>query len=262
MSCLVICSIIMKLNIITVWHNEELNLSKFFESLYHFNDLMNTRVVYCDQWSTDKSLEIATLYHAEIYQHGKKWYCERSRKWCVDNLFQDWEWILVLDCDEEITKDLAKEIYDIITTTTIGIIKIPKNTMAFWMPVGIEYAIRLFKKWVIEVTDTIHEYIKIVNEPYIVLKNNLENNDIKESKWNEMFNWIEKANKYSEKDYIKYTHHNYWKLFLFLLLKPLESFLYYYIRHFILKYGMKWFIYSYLHAFYQFITIAKAIIYK
>lgn len=254
------------LNIITVWHNEEKNLNKYFNSLNHFKDLIKIKIIYCDQWSTDKSLEIATLYHAQIYQHGKKWYCERSRKWCVDNLFQNWEWILVLDCDEEITKDLAKEIYHTIAHTSIGIIKIPKNTIAFWMPVGIEHAIRLFRKWVIEVTDTIHEYIKITDEPYIILKNNLENNDLKEELWKEVFNRIQKINTYTQihflKEISKKGAQSNLALCYHMLKDMIMRFLYFYIRIRLIKYWLKWFLYCLLQSYYPVVLYFKVLLWN
>lgn len=250
----------MQLNILTVWHNESSNLPKYFKSLRNFSDLCDTRIIYCDQGSLDNSLEIAKKYNAEIYEHGKKWYCEWSRKRCVDNLFKDWDWILVLDCDEEITLALAKEIVNTIENQDIWVIKIPKDTIAFGMPVGIEYAIRLFKKWSIEVTDTIHEYIKITNEPYIVLNNNLENSDLKEKSWKEIFNWIDKANKYTETDYWKYKNMTKYRLVFNLFFKPIESFLYFYIIKWLVRYWIKWLIYAIMQSIYQFIKYSKSIL--
>ena len=113
-----------QLNIVTVGHNEEKNLPKFFSSLGYFDELCKLRIIYCDQWSSDQSLTIAKEYAHETYQHWKKGYCEWSRKRVVDNLLSDGEWLLVLDCDEEITDLLAKEIVATISANNYNIIKI------------------------------------------------------------------------------------------------------------------------------------------
>gem|GEM_PF-4937420 len=77
--------------------------------------------------------------------------------------------------------ELAKEISSIINKNAYGVVKIMNQIVAFGMPVGIDFAIRLFRKGSVNVTDTIHEYIKLTNENFFTLKNKLHNKDLKES---------------------------------------------------------------------------------
>lgn len=252
----------MKLTVVTVGHNEATNLPKYFNCLKNFDSLCEIKSIYCDQGSTDDSLIVAKKNGAEVYEHGKKWYCEWSRKRCVDNLIEDGEWVLILDCDEEVSYLLAKEICDTISNSNYDIGRLKKNTIAFGMPVGTEYAIRLFKKGAVIVTDTIHEYIKLTHEKYVVLDTILKNDDRKESNGKEVFNWLEKANKYSELDHFKYENFSYFRLYIYLFLKPIESFIYYYFRQKLIGYGHKGFVYSLFHLLYQTMVFAKAILYK
>ena len=68
-----------KLNIIIVWHNEEENLPKLFESLKNFDGKVDYGVIYCDQESTDNSVKIAKQYWVIVHEHPKYWICETSR---------------------------------------------------------------------------------------------------------------------------------------------------------------------------------------
>ena len=57
------------------------------------------RIIYIDQSSTDNSIEIARKYWCNIYIHPNQWYADPDKKWAIDELCNDDEWILIQDAD-------------------------------------------------------------------------------------------------------------------------------------------------------------------
>jgi len=121
-----------KLNIITVWYNEEINLPKLFKSLEYIKSKIEIRHIYVDQSSIDNSTNIAKENWCEIYVHENKWYADPDKKWIVENLLNNEDWCLILDCDEEITKELSDEIIININNNKFDIFNIYIESIIFW----------------------------------------------------------------------------------------------------------------------------------
>jgi len=90
---------------IVLTFNEEQNIRSCLNSL---RDLA-ADIYIVDSYSTDKTLEIAKQYTDKIYQHPFKNQAEQFN-WALDNLPVKTEWIMRLDADERVTKELASEI--------------------------------------------------------------------------------------------------------------------------------------------------------
>ena len=79
------------LAVIILTLNEETNLAGALDSAVAWAD----QVFVVDSFSTDKTLEIAKKYKADIYQN--RWVdWATQRNWALDNLPIDNEWILFL----------------------------------------------------------------------------------------------------------------------------------------------------------------------
>lgn len=85
--------------------NEEINLPDCLESIKGFAK----RVVVVDSGSTDKTVEIAKYYGADVYEHKFENYA-RQFNWGIDNINISTKWTFRLDADERLTPELCKEL--------------------------------------------------------------------------------------------------------------------------------------------------------
>jgi glycosyltransferase involved in cell wall biosynthesis len=95
----------LSLTLVILTKDEELNLEKCLKSV----GSLPTQIVIVDSGSTDKTLEIAKKYKAEIYTHPFTTQADQFN-WAVDTLKITGEWILRLDADEELLPELLHEI--------------------------------------------------------------------------------------------------------------------------------------------------------
>ena len=85
------------------------------------------KVFVIESGSTDNTAEVATSHGADVIQHEWEGYA-RQRNWALKNLPWESDWILVLDADEAIEKDLQREIISIATKPTKEI-----SESGFWI---------------------------------------------------------------------------------------------------------------------------------
>lgn len=85
--------------------NEETNLPDCLKSIQGFAK----RIVIIDSGSTDKTVEIAKKYGAEVYVHEFENYA-RQFNWGIDNTNISTKWTFRLDADERLTPSLCKEL--------------------------------------------------------------------------------------------------------------------------------------------------------
>ena len=89
--------------------NEEKNIVDCLKSMKGFAK----RCVVIDCGSTDRTVELAKKYGADVYFHEFEYYA-RQFNWGIDNCDIDTEWIIRLDADERFPAALNKEIERII----------------------------------------------------------------------------------------------------------------------------------------------------
>lgn len=85
--------------------NEEANIAKCLESVRWAQEIF---VV--DSNSTDRTAEIARNYGAKVIPFSWNGTGPKKYNWALENLPWQHEWVLVVDADEEVTQELAKEI--------------------------------------------------------------------------------------------------------------------------------------------------------
>ncbi len=85
--------------------NEEVNLPDCLESIKGFAK----RVVVIDSGSTDRTVDIAKRYKADVYEHKFENYA-RQFNWGIDNANITTKWTFRLDADERLTPSLCKEL--------------------------------------------------------------------------------------------------------------------------------------------------------
>ena len=94
------------LAVIVLTLNEEANLEACLDSVVDWAG----SVLLVDCFSTDRTLQIASRYPSvHVVQHAFEGYSQQ-RNWAADNLPFDTDWVLFLDADERIPRDLQAEI--------------------------------------------------------------------------------------------------------------------------------------------------------
>lgn len=85
--------------------NEEANLPACLESVARANE-----VFVVDSQSSDRSVEIAERYGANVVQFRFNGRWPKKKNWSLENLPFRNSWVLIVDCDERITPELWNEI--------------------------------------------------------------------------------------------------------------------------------------------------------
>lgn len=241
--------------IITIWYNEEKNLPKLYKSLQKIESVLPHQKIYIDQSSDDDSVKLAKYYGCTTHIHPNQWYADPDKKWTVEELCSDDDWILILDADEEITPQLAQEIYTVIQSEH-EVWKILVRSIILWWFWWEAYQPRLFKKRAVEITDEIHNYIHTKSHKIIKLKHPIINDDLK-YKWKEIQVFIEKLNRYSDKEIMELTHLNQYRIIRYMIWKPLQRFFGFWIVHKQFLRWIKWLILCTLMAYYQWLIYIK-----
>lgn len=97
----------MSLSVAIISKNEEQNIKRTLEGIADIAD----EIILIDSFSTDKTLEIAQQYNCKIFQEEWKGFAEQKNS-AFAKCSHDW--ILSLDCDEEVTPQLKESIQRIL----------------------------------------------------------------------------------------------------------------------------------------------------
>lgn len=104
-------------SVIVLTHNEEANLPACLDSLRG----LPCTVFVVDSGSSDRTLRIAEQYSATIRHHEFENYAAQ-RNWALDNLPIQTPWILNLDADERLTRELVVEMKRVLDRPPVGVV--------------------------------------------------------------------------------------------------------------------------------------------
>ena len=183
--------------------NEEANLPACLTSVQRADE-----VFVVDSQSTDKSIEIAKSYGANVVQFNFNGRWPKKKNWSLDNLPFRNEWILIVDCDERITAELWDEIAAAIENSENEGYYLNRRVffMGKWIRHGGKYPdwnLRLFKHkngryenlGTEEIRNTgdneVHEHVVLPGK-IGYLKNDMLHEDFRD-----LFHWLERHNRYS-----------------------------------------------------------------
>lgn len=96
-----------KLSTLIVARNEEKNIKECIKSV-EFSD----EIIVIDDYSTDKTVEIATSLGAKVFQRAMNGDWSAQQNFSIEKAMYDW--VLLIDADERITPNLANEIKEIL----------------------------------------------------------------------------------------------------------------------------------------------------
>ena len=230
--------------------NEEKNLAKCLNSVENLVD----EIVIVDSGSTDKTIEIAKTFGAKIF---KREFDSFSNQKNYALSIATNEWVLHLDADEVLSKELVEEIkFVIINTKLDGFYLIRTNfflgKQMKYSGINKEYRLRLAKKTLSKyVGGIIHEEL-IVNGKVGKLKNIMIHNS-----YPTISSYFNKLEQYTTLGAKKLLEKNKKAKVIDIVFKPPFEF----IKRYILKCGfldgIRGFIWAVLYAFYTFIKYIK-----
>ena len=184
------------LTVITLTYNEETNLPDCLDSV---SDIAS-RIVVCDSFSSDRTLEIAKKYGADIMQHE---FVNQATQYIYAESVADikTKWVLRLDADERLTKESKEEIEKICNENSENDVN---AVDVYYDVVFLGKVLRHypFHKVVLYKYGKAHmenrnmdEHITVDDGRIITLKNRFIHNDYKG-----LTAWIDKHNNYSNRE--------------------------------------------------------------
>jgi glycosyltransferase involved in cell wall biosynthesis len=108
--------------------NEERNLSYALRSVESWAD----QIVIVDMHSDDRTVAIARSFAAEVYLHERMGFVEPARAFGIAQAVGDW--ILLLDADELIPRQLSRELLDIAASDGADVVSIPMVNLLLGSP--------------------------------------------------------------------------------------------------------------------------------
>lgn len=215
-----------KIAAVIITFNEQKKIERCLRSLNWVDE-----IIIVDSFSTDSTVEICKRYTDRIYQHP--WPHSYSRQREIAAGYASHDWVLSIDADEVVTRDLRDEIVHVLTgTTPMDAFRIPRReffagrwiTAGGWYP---QYKTILFRR-------SKGRWEKPIHEEFIVQgKLGFLQHPILHDGYGDFRLLMEKFNHYSsiEADR-RYNEMRPRKIGLFrVLFKPLERFYGRFIRH-------------------------------
>ena len=97
----------MTLSVVIITFNEEQNLPRTLKSVEGMVRELGGEIIVVDSGSTDRTVEIAKSFGAKVFVEEWKGFASQKNS-AIDKASGDW--VLLLDADEEISPELAKEL--------------------------------------------------------------------------------------------------------------------------------------------------------
>lgn len=195
------------LTVIILTYNEQLHLNRCIHSM----QAVAARVIVVDSYSTDQTIEIATLAGVETFQHPFVNQAQQFQ-WALNTIPITTDWVMRMDADEYLTPESINEIQKrlpLLDTETTGIyLKRQVHFMGRWIRHGGYYPIKLLRIWRNGVGSIeqrwMDEHIKISHGQTIEFQHDLIDDNLNTLNW-----WIAKHNNYSTRETVDLLNKKY-----------------------------------------------------
>ncbi len=183
-----------KISAVVCTFNDENKIARCLSSLSFADE-----IVVVDDGSVDKTIEISSNFTKNIFKHKSVGYVEPARNFAISKATGNW--ILVVDSDEVVGEELARELKEFSKKKEVSYIEIPRKNIIFgkWMKASMwwpDYNIRFFKRNSVVWSDKIHSNPKTTGrgeklEP-------LEDNAIVHHNYSSVSQFVERNSRYSK----------------------------------------------------------------
>ncbi len=193
---------IMKLSIsvIILTYNEEKNIERCLKSICDWVE----DIFIVDSFSTDKTLDISKKYTSNIVRHNFENQAVQLN-WALENLPIQTKWIMRLDSDEYVLRELNEELLDILPKVGSDVTGLYIKRRVFFLNKWIKHG-GYYPTWLLRIWRKgkgyceqrwMDEHIKINEGKTVFLKN-----DIVDDNKNNLHWWIGKHNSYATREAI------------------------------------------------------------
>lgn len=188
------------LTVIVLTLNEEMHIQRCIESV----DRIASRIVVIDSGSTDRTCEIAVTLGADVYQnrfvnHAKQF------NWALDNASISTEWVMRLDADEYITRELGEAIVTQLAGSNANVggftLNLRRVFMGRWLRYGALYPVRLLRIWRFGSGRCEERWM----DEHVVLRGIIRriDADFADHNLNSLTWWTDKHNKYASREAVE-----------------------------------------------------------
>jgi len=240
------------LSAVIITYNEERNIRDCLESIKWVDE-----IVVVDAYSSDRTVEIAREYTDKVYRHPWLGY-GGQKNFGINQATSDW--VLIVDADERVTEELRHEIQATLQSPdeeAVGY-EIPRKNYFHgqwmrWAGQYPDYQLRLFKRTYGRYDRRrIHEHLILTGEKKFLKK------PLEHFSYQSISDYLRRLNVYTtlgaeEKFQIKKTIQQYYDL----VIRPVSTFIKFYILKQGIREGIRGFILSILASFHTFMKYAK-----
>lgn len=211
-----------KITIIINTLNDEKIISRAINSVSFADEIL-----VCDMHSEDETVKVAKKLGARVVFHKKENYVELARNFSIFKA--SFDWILILDPDEEVPATLAERIKKMISKPIVSsYIEIPRKNIIFgkWMKASMwwpDYNVRLFRKGSVSWGKEIHRPPKVEGQG-LKLPNE-ENFAILHHHYESITQFVSRMNRYTDAQAEGLINEGYKFGWLDLINKPVGEFM-------------------------------------
>lgn len=176
--------------------NEEAHLPSCLRTLQWCDD-----VIVIDSFSTDRSLAICAEAGVKVYQRAFDGF-GTQRNWALDTVPTKYEWVLILDADERVPREMVSELQQVLAAAEPGVAAF-RVARRFYMwgrwlrhsSLYPSYVVRLVRKGRVRYVNRGHAETQDVDGTTAQLASDLVDQNLKG-----MDEWFERQNRYSTRD--------------------------------------------------------------
>ena len=195
----------MKIGVIILVYNEELHIKRCLESVAKISN----DIFVVDSYSKDKTISI--LEKMDICYRSRAWvnYADQFQ-WAIDNFPFATDWLMRIDADEFLSKELVSSINSLSDKDVLGYNALYVNRKVVFNGRAITYGgyypvelLRFWRKDMGSIEDRwMDEHIVVTNEKPYKLKGDIVDENLNTFSW-----WVQKHNGYASREAMDYFIH-------------------------------------------------------
>lgn len=201
--------------------NEAESLDKCLKSVKK----IASEIIVVDMHSTDASVKVANKYHAKVFSYRWLKVVEPARNFALSKATGTW--ILLLDPDEYLTKELRQELVKITHRPDVDFVKIPRKNIIFnkWLKhshAWPDYLIRFFRRGAVTWNRQIHSQPQTTGNGLTLLDSDLL--AIRHNNYPNLTSFVLRANRYASVRAEELITENYKLKTSDFMLRPVQEF--------------------------------------